>query len=242
MSRRETRFLVACTWWGAGLFVVLFGIGFALLSQFVPPPSPDDSASQIAHLFDSDRMRMGTVVMMAGTPFIGLWGCAVASQTRRTETGFPIITCIQVVCAAIVVLTIAVFVLIWAVASFRAGQIPAETTRTLNDIAFFLFLFDWSPFCLWVASFAVAIFRDQSPEPVFPRWAGYLNLWIVFLSIPGCLIVFFKDGPFAFNGLLGFYVPAGAFWLWLMAMTGLTVRALNRRYEQERLAQRADSA
>jgi hypothetical protein len=155
-------------------------------------------------------------------------GCAVASQTRRTEAGFPVITCIQVACAAIVTLTIAVFVLIWAVASFRAGHIPAETTRTVNDIAFFLLLFDWSPFCLWVASFAVAIFRDQNPEPIFPRWAAYLNLWIVLLSIPGCLIVFFKHGPFAFNGFVAFYFPVVVFFVWLVAMTALSLQAIQR--------------
>jgi hypothetical protein len=126
----------------------------------------------------------------------------------------------------VVTLTIAVFVLIWAVASFRAGQIPAQTTRTLNDLAFFLLLFDWSPFCLWVASFAVAIFRDRSAEPVFPRWAAYLNLWVVFLSIPGCLIVFFKHGPFAFNGFVAFYFPVVVFFVWLVVMTVLALKAL----------------
>jgi hypothetical protein len=228
VSPADSRFLIACTWCGAVVFAVLFGVGFAVLAQFIPPPSPSETAAQIAHLFNSDAKRAGTVVMMAGTPFIGVWGCAVASQTRRTETGFPIITCIQVACAAVVTLTIAVFVLIWAVASFRAGQIPPQTTRTLNDLAFFLLLFDWSPFCLWVASFAVAIFRDTSETPVFPRWAGYLNLWIVFLSFPGCLIVFFKHGPFAFDGLVSFYFPVVVFFVWLVAMTALTLKALKR--------------
>jgi len=206
---------------------VLFGIGF-VLAGFLPPPAPSETAAQIARFFDSDSVRAGTVVMMAGIPLIGVWGCALAALTRRTETGFPVLTCIQVGCAAIVVLTITIFDLIWAVASFRAGQIPPQTTRTLNDLAFFLLLFDWSPFCAWVASFAVASFRDQSPEPVFPRWAAYLNLWVVFLSIPGCLIVFFKHGAFSFDGFVAFYFPVVVFFVWLVVMTWLALAAFAR--------------
>jgi hypothetical protein len=228
MAGRDARFLTICTWCGAVVFAVLFGIGFAVLGQLIPPPAPSESATWIAHFVGNDRFRAGTVVMMAGVPFIGIWGCAVASQTRRTESGFPVITCIQVACAAVVTLTIAVFTLIWAVASFRANQIPPQTTRTLNDLAFFLLLFDWSPFCLWVASFAVAIFRDQNPEPIFPRWAAYLNLWIVGLSFPGCLIVFFKHGPFAFDGFVAFYFPVVVFFIWLVAMTWLTLQAIKK--------------
>ena len=222
------RFLRACLWCGPGM-ALLFGIGFFPVAGFLPPPSPDDSAAEIVRWFDDnlDGIRWGTVIMMAGTPLIALWGIALASQTRRTERGFPVLTCVQVMCAGIVVLTIAVFTLIWAVAAFRPGETSPETTQVLNDIAYFLLLFDWSPFCLWVASFAIAIFRDHNEEPIFPRWAAYLNLWIVFLSIPGCLIVFFKDGPFAYDGFVSFYFPVVVFFIWLVAMTILGFRAVD---------------
>jgi hypothetical protein len=71
MNGRDARFLIACIWCGP-IFALIFGIGFAVLAGFVPPPSPHDSAAQIARLFDSDSIRAGTVVMMAGTPFIGV--------------------------------------------------------------------------------------------------------------------------------------------------------------------------
>lgn len=223
------KLLLVAVWCGP-VFAFLFAIGFVLLAGFLPPPSPEDSAAEIVAFYrsDLDAIRAGTVVMMLATPFLAPWGLAMASQTRRTERGFPIITCLQVACVAIVTLTIAVFVLIWAVAAFRAGETSPETTQALNDIAFFLLLFDWSPFCLWVASFAVAIFMDHNESPVFPRWAGYFNLWVVALSVPGGFIVFFKDGPLAYDGFIAFYFPVVVFFIWLVTMTILTIRAIKQ--------------
>jgi hypothetical protein len=137
--------------WCGPAFAVLFGIGFALMLQFLPPPHAHDSAEEIVAMYREHPalFRAGTALMILGVIFIAPWGAAMASQTRRTERGFPILTAIQLICTGVVVFTIVLFTLIWAVASFRAGDIPAETTRTLNDLAFFLLLFDWSPFCLW---------------------------------------------------------------------------------------------
>jgi hypothetical protein len=228
MNVRDARFLRACILIGAIGFTVGFGFGFVILAGLIPPPAPTWSARHVANFLNSDSFRAGTCVMMAAVPFAGIWGCAVAAVTRKTETGFPMVTAIQVAMCGVVVLTLAVFDLVWAVAAFRAGQIPPDTTRTLNDLAFFLFLFDWSPFCLWVASFSIAIFRDQNPEPIFPRWVAYLCLWIVGLSIPGCLIVFFKHGPFAFNGFVAFYFPVVTFFVWLVAITWTAQQALTK--------------
>jgi hypothetical protein len=36
--------------------------------------------------------------------------------------------------------------------------------------------------------------------------------------VPGCLIAMFKSGPFAWNGLLAFWMPAIAYALWVMVM------------------------
>ena len=222
------KLLLACLWCGP-VFAVLFGIAFVFLAGFLPPPTPHDSPAEIVDFYTEDQtaLRIGMCVMMLATPLLGPWGIALASQTRRTETGFPILTAIQVFCTGVILLTIAIIVLVWALASFRAGEASPETTRDFNDLGFFLFLFDWSPFALWLVSFSVAIFLDRNDPPVFPRWAAYLNLWLATLGIPGGLIVFFKHGALAYNGALGFYCPVVAFFIWLIVMTWLGHKAIN---------------
>jgi hypothetical protein len=38
---------------------------------------------------------------------------------------------------------------------------------------------------------------DRSAQPVWPRWVGYLNLWIGMSAAGGAIAVFFKNGRFA---------------------------------------------
>jgi hypothetical protein len=100
----------------------------------------------------------------------------------------------------------------WGVALAVHTARPRGACPSLPASRFFL-LFDWSPFCLWVATFAVVIFRDRGERPVFPRWAGYLNLWVILLSLPG---------------LLACYFVVGVFFVWLVVMTVLGIRATDR--------------
>ncbi|MGW3953030.1 hypothetical protein ACWEKM_19415 [Streptomyces sp. NPDC004752] len=76
----------------------------------------------------------------------------------------------------------------------------------------------------------VAILADKRPTPLLPRWSAYLSFWMAFLFLPSMLLTFFKTGPgpFAWNGILSFWVAAGAFGAWFLAMTYLMVRAASR--------------
>lgn len=38
---------------------------------------------------------------------------------------------------------------------------------------------------------AVAAFCDTSLRPVFPRWSGHMNFWLVVLMIPDQVAFFF---------------------------------------------------
>jgi hypothetical protein len=58
---------------------------------------------------------------------------------------------------------------------------------------------------------------------------AYLNFWVAFLSIPAGLILFFKHGIFAFDGLLALWVPLVVFLIWIITMTVVTTSAINRK-------------
>ena len=75
-----------------------------------------------------------------------------------------------------------------------------------------------------IASIGIAILIDRRERPVFPRWAGYFNLWVALLISPAGVVVFFKQGPFSWNGIVGFFTPLVAFAGWIAVMTAVLLR------------------
>jgi hypothetical protein len=74
------------------------------------------------------------------------------------------------------------------------------------------------PALLQLAAIGFAILGDTSPKPVFPRWIAYLNFWVAILFQPGALVPLFKHGPFAWDGLLAFWMPLGVLGIWVVVM------------------------
>ena len=72
----------------------------------------------------------------------------------------------------------------------------------------------------------IAILMDRSNRPVFPRWVGYVNLWVPLTFVPALLPYFFMTGPFAWQGLLVFYLGLSTFGLWVVVMTWALLRAV----------------
>ena len=217
-----------CAWSGPAS-AVLSILGLVVISGFVPPQDPSDSAQQIAGWYsDNDtRILIGMIVGMTGFTLFVPFGIGVALQTRRIENR-PAMTYIQIACVAIAALEGVMAAFIWGAAAFRPGEMDPDITRTLNDLGWFAFLFDIPPFAVWIGAIAIAIFRDESDPPVFPRWVAYLNLWVALLIWPAELMAFFKTGPFAFNGLLALYLPAGLFFAWLVTMSIVLMGVIKR--------------
>ncbi|GAA5149655.1 hypothetical protein GCM10023321_13860 [Pseudonocardia eucalypti] len=212
----------------AGMFL-LFGTGF-VLSGFILPPSAEDSSAQIVKIYveHQTRIRVGCFLMITGFCFVALWGCALAALTRLLEGRTPIRTYTQVVCIGVVTVIVVFVPMIWALAAFRPGEIDPDVTRSINDFAWFLFLYPWPPLMIWLGVTGWTILGDQSAHPIFPRWSGYLCWWTALLSVPGGLISFFKSGPFSWNGVLAYWLPLAVFFVWVVGMSTVMMSAIKR--------------
>lgn len=211
---------------GLAGMVVLFGAGY-VLSGFVLPPSAARTSAQIVSMYTDHqaRIRVGCFLMITGFSFVALWGCALASLTRLLEGRSSVVAYTQVACISVVTVIVVFAPLIWALAAFRPGEIDPDVTRSINDLGWFLFLYPWPPLMIWLGVTGWAILGDRSDRPMFPRWSAYLCFWTALLSVPGGLISFFKVGPFSWNGLLAYWVPLGVFFVWVVAMSAVMLRA-----------------
>ncbi|WP_019875332.1 hypothetical protein [Sporichthya polymorpha] len=218
-------------------FCAVYGTGI-LLAGFVPPPSPNDSAEEISDFFASNtgRIRTGTLLMMLGGALMIPFFAVLTLQMRRIRGRFDGLALAQLVAGGIAVWVFTLPPIVFAVAAFRPGQNP-DVTQMLNDLGWFLFVWNLGTVTCQAVVIAIAIFSDRGEhsgdgEPVFPRWVAYLNVWVAIGFLPGAALTYFKTGIFAWNGVLAFWLAAVLFFSWILVLFWSTLRAVNREAAQ----------
>lgn len=237
----NTRVMKAFLWSGP-LLMVTMGVVCIPMMNFIPPPSPDLTAKELADEFvdRKDAIRIGAIILCIGFTFWVTWGAALTIAMRRMERGYPVLTVASIIIFGGGWVFFILMPLTWAVIAFRPEALDPNVVQIMNDWVWFTALFSWPPFSLWMLLLAVAIFHDHNEPTIYPRWVAYFNCWCALLEFPAGLIALFKTGPFAYDGLLSFWLPAFVFFIWMTVMTVMTFRFLND--EERRLAARREAA
>jgi hypothetical protein len=129
----------------------------------------------------------------------------------------------------------------WLVAAYRPDR-GADFIYLMNDLAWLQLIGGVSMFLALPLSLGVAAFVDNRERPVFPRWAGYFNIWVCVLIIPDQLLFFFHTGPFAWNGVFGLWIPVVSFFGWFAVTVHLLRRDINNSATQQELLDTASHA
>lgn len=215
-------------WCGPAMAVLTF-VGAVLFGRFIPPfMEPSSAASVVAARYaeHATDVRVGAIISVIGLSLIVPFGAVIAAQTRPAEGSRPLLTYVQIASAAVASVFVVLACTIWALTAFRPGVYPDSLVQYSNDLAYFLFIFTWPPFTVWFIAIALIAFKDSGKAP-FPRWVGYLCIWLALQISAGSLIAFFKSGPFSYNGLFALYLPVALFFVWVVAMTIVMLRNVN---------------
>jgi len=219
--------------WSGIAFILLVGIGWWPIAQFIPPHDPVATAEQVAEIYRQNhvRIRLGLVLALASAAFCMPFVASISAQMRRIEGPHAILSNTQLACGALGVLIFIIPMMIWVSLAYRPDR-PAEVIQGLNDVGWFILLMTLSPAFVQNICIGIAILIDGREEPVFPRWAGFFNLWVAVLFIPAGMVAFFRHGPFAWNGLIAFWIPAAVFGAWIFIMVFLLLRAISRQQRE----------
>ncbi len=233
--RLSRRVQVVCAWCGPAFVVLLFG-GWGLLGGLVPLIAPSADAGKVASEYASnaDLHRFGLLLGMVGCFLIVPFFFAISMQMRRSEGRTPIFAILQFASGLIVCVVLTIPMLLFLGTAFRPERLP-EITRSLNEVSYLMLILPWPPIWGQLVALASQTLSDQRADPIFPRWSGYMQLWVAVGLLPASMIEFFDTGPFAWNGALGFWLPAAIFGAWYLIMTWLLLRAI-RQEESEELA------
>ncbi|GAB3370937.1 hypothetical protein NCG89_04895 [Spongiibacter taiwanensis] len=218
-----------CAW--SGIFAIIFFIlGGMVLGGMLPPllnanDSPDIFVSKVTEHLTS--IRVGSVVLMISFALFGPFGAGIAAQCRRSENT-PVLSYVQLIftaCGTMIALLVA---FTWALMVFRPGEYHPTLVQMFADFAYFLAVFSVPAFGGWCAIIALSILFAEEGKAPFPRWVAYLNLWAALLFVPGQMVLFFKDGPFSWHGIVALWLPFVAFFLWILIMSWQLFQAVKR--------------
>ena len=216
--------------WCGLIYVSLFGLAWLILAQFLPPISPASSASDVAALFQERHVQLmlASIIIMISTIFLMPVSALMVLLIKKVEQRVGMMTLM----ASFTLVTFMVMnfyvPLFWCAAAFRPERNP-ELTLLLSDLGFLQFIGGIPMFIMvWIIIAYATLVVSPRENPIIPRWFGYLNLWTAILYIPELLIYFFKTGPFAWDGIVGFWIPAVLFAIFFISTPFVLVPAVKR--------------
>ncbi|MGB3484968.1 MAG: hypothetical protein WBB07_22460 [Mycobacterium sp.] len=224
--------------------LVLYGTCFSGVAKMFPPLSPVASADDIAGFYIDNKIliRLGVagciLTAVIALPFLA----TLVLRIRRAEGQWGMLSMTQLFAATIFVPALLFPFLIMAAAAFRPETRPVEITQALNDAFWLMFIGIVGTIVVQNISLAIASFTDAGDPPTFPRWYGYFNLWVALLSLPGCVVVVFNDGPLAWHGVFAFYIPGLALTLWMFTTTYVLLRGISAQQRAERQSEPTPAA
>ncbi|MFT3666910.1 hypothetical protein [Piscinibacter sp.] len=222
--------------WAIVPFVLVYLFGFIVLAGFVPPHAPSLPAGELVRLYDENRLgiRAGQLIGLVSSCLILLWAAPISAQMARIEKGpLPMLSLVQYGAALVLVVFFIVCSMLWTVAAYREDLSP-ELLRTINDAGWLTFVMVYPEYVVQLSCIAIVGLSDRRPRPFLPRWACFFTLWVALMGIGGGFSTFFKSGPFAWNGLIGFWLPVSFFLCWLGVMWHFLLAAIDRQAAEEK--------
>jgi len=86
----------------------------------------------------------------------------------------------------------------------------------------------------------IAILRDTGESPVFPRWVGYFSMFCGMMFCPSSLLIFFKSGAFAWNGIASFWIVVVGYVAWTIVLSVLMITTSRRLEREDRATERPE--
>jgi hypothetical protein len=159
-------------------------------------------------------IRLGAVFALLGSTLILPLFAAVSAAILRMSTRSFTLAFTQLACGVIALALPLIVLILYATLVFRPER-AVEDVYLLHDFAWLMLVAVAPPPSLQALTIGWAILSDRSEPAVFPRWVGFFCLWVGILFIPGMFAIFFKTGPFAWDGILAFWLPFALFFGWL---------------------------
>lgn len=215
-----------CLWSGYAFFPVYL-IGFILFAGFIPTLPANWEAAQLAAFFEQNQrgILIGHSICVIASACLIPWSVAIFGQMSRIETGFRAFGYVQLTAGAMGAAFFMIPSFMWAAMAFRNGHSP-DTLLILDDFAWVAWIISWPAFAVQVIAIGLCVLMGKAEQQIIPRWAAYVSFWFAVSLLPASLTVFFKTGPFSWNGLIAVYIPLGLYVVWFHSMLFVLLKSI----------------
>lgn len=219
-------------WSGIGA-LLLTATGFILARLLPVPPGANLSPAEITNFYlaQPTMTRLGLLLATLGLTLLAPMAALTTTLMLRIKTAPPGLAYLQQIGGTGVVVVTVVPLIVMNVAAFRIDRNPVAV-QAINDLAWLLLITPIGLFFMQEVPIGIAILLDRSERPLFPRWVGYTNLWIPLTFLPALCAYFVTTGPFAWQGVLVYYLGLATFGGWVSVMTWALLRAVGHVGEE----------
>jgi hypothetical protein len=215
-----------CNW----IFIALTAVGWLGIAHFWLPARAD-LGLEATKVWFSETHHWGVIIgcslfyIAAGILTPG--SIAMGIMLAKIEGRWPLWSLTMAVCGVFISLIVFLNACAWLVAAYRP-ETGADVIQSWYDWAWFAFLLGWIYLAIEMIATGVVEMMDDRAEPMVPRWFTWLTFagaaTLVFAAGPA----FFKSGPFAYHGLLAFYLPVVIWGGYIALTTWYLLRELKR--------------
>ncbi len=222
--------------WTLPAVALIWISAFFLFPGFLHPMSPTMSAEEVAGFYRDEVARIRYSMILFNWFGVGLVPVVVllALQVRRMAHRTPILSYSLIACAGGPPALFLIANMFWLLGAFRPDRAP-ELTMLFNDLAWITFSVMVSYLIAQCLLLALAIYWDRNDTPVFRPWVAHFNVATAVALMPAAFTALALDGPFAWDGLLSFWLKNIAIATWIIVMgvvLGQTIMRQRRSAEQ----------
>lgn len=220
-------------WWSIPIFYHLFGLIFVYLGKLMPPPKPGLSQEEIVQFITSNRgdMQVAWVLLALTLGTASLSSGLIVEQMRRMKGVSAVFGYAYLAVLAVAALPGCLFCgIMFALAAFRPERDP-QLVVLLYDMGLLSFVGSLGCFVTQYLVFALAIFLDQ--RRIFPRWLAYMSIWGMVTEFIAATIWTFRSGPYAWDGLISFWLGTLVFVVWEFCLVVCLYKAIKHQPVEE---------
>jgi cytochrome b561 len=235
MASFDSRVQRFCALSGAASMIIALGGQVAVLpwgqqGWIYHQPSFGASAQTWAAFYSDNRIgiMVGTAGFEIAWVLLLFFSVQFALMTWRLDsgTGSRIITAATTCASMTIPFLMMVVTAFWTVAGYRAHDADPQITRAFSDLGY-IGSFIWfytALVTMTVSGWLMLRYRDR--PGAFAPWVGWLSIIAGLTQLPAAGVHFLYTGIFSLNGLIGWYIPLGGWFVWMMIISPVMDRMI----------------